>query len=71
MNYEQLAKQNYQDFFYMGNIIRNPLVMKEIDLKEVLVCYSQVLKKMILDLNAPSLELLSQKMKNGEKLTKD
>jgi hypothetical protein len=32
MNYELLAKSNSQDFFYMGNIIRNPLVAKEIDM---------------------------------------
>ena len=55
----------------MGNIIRNPLVWKELDLKQALVSYKQVLKKIIVELNAPSFEQLSQKMKTGEKLNKD
>jgi len=33
LDYGLLAKQNYQDFIYMGNIMKNPLVIKEIDLK--------------------------------------
>jgi hypothetical protein len=39
----------------MGNIMRNPLVAKEIDLTVAMESYKGVLKNLIMDLNAPSL----------------
>ncbi len=51
--------------------MRNPLVMKEVDLKVALESYKDVLKMLIQGLNAPSLDELSEKMKIGEKLNKD
>ena len=43
----------------MGNIMRNPLVIREIDLTQALSSYKLVLKQIIQDLNAPSFDLLS------------
>jgi len=40
----------------MGNIMRNPLVAKEINLKAALESYKEVLKNLITGLNAPSLD---------------
>lgn len=51
--------------------MRNPLVMKEVDLHKTLEAYQKILKEMIQGLKAPSLEVLNQKMKSGEKLSKD
>lgn len=51
--------------------MRNPLVAKEIDLISILDSYKSVLKNMILGLNAPSFDKLNQKIKTGDKLSKD
>ena len=71
MDYDLLVKQNSQDFFYMGNIMRNPLVAKEIDLTAALESYRHVLKSLIQDLNAPNFDKLNKKIKAGDKLSKE